>query len=84
MKKETSHFYFIIGVIFIVMGIFSIIYGYIIPTQIFTRNDLPSMIFIIAGVILIIMGVILTILLRKQWKIHQMQAEGGIEIHNQR
>jgi protein-S-isoprenylcysteine O-methyltransferase Ste14 len=78
MKKETRHFYFIIGVIFIVMGIFSIIYGYIIPTQLFTRNDLPSWIFIITGVLLIVVGAILSILLRKQWNIKEMQAEGGV------
>jgi uncharacterized membrane protein len=70
MKKETRHFYFIIGIIFIVMGLASFTYGHIIPT-VFPRNTLPSLIFLVAGIIFIVVGIILALVLWKQWSIQE-------------
>jgi uncharacterized membrane protein len=79
MKKETRHFYFIIGIIFIVMGLASFTYGHIIPT-VFPRNTLPSLIFLVTGIIFIVIGVILVLVLRKQWRLQEnILTEGGLE-----
>jgi len=79
MEKEKQHFYFIIGIMFILMGIFSLFWGVIIPT-LFTRNDLPQLIFYILGIVLIILGSIISILLRKGWNIEEMEInKGGLD-----
>ena len=66
MKKETKHFYFVVGLIFMIMGGFSLVYSAIIPTTFFTVNEIPSLIFRITGIIFIIIGLSLTIVMRKK------------------
>ncbi len=65
MKKETHHFYVIVGIMMMIMGGFSFVYGSIIPTTFFTINEIPSLIFRVSGVIFIVIGVGLLLYLRK-------------------
>ena len=69
MKKESIHFYFVVGIILIIMGIFSLVYGFIIPTTFFTINEFPSLIFKISGIVFIVFGLGLMITMRKKKEI---------------
>ena len=80
MKKEIIYSYTIIGMILIITGIFSFVYGYIIPTENFPINNLPNLFYRILGIIFIIFGLILVTFLKKREMQKKMIAPNeGIE-----
>jgi hypothetical protein len=74
VKKETRHFYFIIGIILLIMGGFSFVYGSLIPTKFFTINEIPSLFFQVLGVVFFISGIGLLLYLRTK-KVTSAQKE---------
>ncbi len=80
MKKEAIHFYIIVGTILIIMGIFSLIYGFIIPTRYLPMNEFPSLLFKGVGIVFIAVGLILIIFLRKREIFQNVEIpNGGID-----
>jgi membrane protein implicated in regulation of membrane protease activity len=66
MENEKRRFYLIIGIILLFLGLFSFMYGSIIPTKYLPMNDLPSLIFKLSGVIFLIIGIIILVFMRKK------------------
>ncbi len=75
MKQEVIHFSLIVGTILLIMGAFSLIYGFIIPTQSFPMNDPPSILFKTMGVFFIIVGLLLVFFLRKRQTFQTIETE---------
>jgi len=65
MIIDRINFYTIISLALIFMGIISIIYGYIIPTEFIQINKLISSSFELIGALFIIAGIVLFALLKK-------------------
>lgn len=65
MIFEKINFYSIISFALIFMGIFSIIYGYIIPTKFNQLNSTIGLGFEIVGILFIIISIILFVLTKK-------------------
>lgn len=81
MEREKIHFYIIVGVIFIITGIVSIVYSAIIPVRNYQYNAFAELIFLISGIVLIIGGIFL-ILMRKRLLLSQKNSvkTGGGQI----
>jgi uncharacterized membrane protein HdeD (DUF308 family) len=62
MNEEKKHFYFLSGIILIIVGLVSLTYSYIIPTTAYPYNAPASLTFMILGILFIIIGIILIIL----------------------
>jgi hypothetical protein len=68
MVLEKVNFYVILGIIFIFMGITSIIYGYVIPSEFYPLNKTIGLGFEIIGIIFIIIGLILVYITKRSGK----------------
>ena len=65
-KNYKTHLHYILGITFIISGILSLIYGFIIPTQGLPKNVIVSLAFEIIGIVLIIIALILFFLYFKK------------------
>ncbi len=60
MNNEPIHISLTLGIILSIVGGVSLLYGFMIPVTYLPMNNLPSMIFKIAGIVLLLIGLIMT------------------------